>query len=69
VESGSRLDAGTETADQGGKDVNAAEQFVANVDDTTAHFIKITVRQDGSFTVTNPRNGFSKPYLARTKGD
>jgi beta-lactamase superfamily II metal-dependent hydrolase len=58
-----------ETADQGGKDVNAPEQFIANVNDTTAHFLKITVRQDGGFTVTNPRNGFSKSYRARTNGD
>lgn len=54
-----------ETAEQGGKDVNAPEQFIANLDDTTANFIKITVRQDGSFTVLNPRTGFSKEYKAR----
>ena len=54
-----------ETAEEGGKDVNAPEQFIANLDDTTANFIKITVRQDGTFTVLNPRTGFSKEYKPR----
>jgi beta-lactamase superfamily II metal-dependent hydrolase len=31
-----------------------------------AHWIKISAREDGSFTVTNGRNGFSKRYAART---
>jgi beta-lactamase superfamily II metal-dependent hydrolase len=53
-----------ETADQGGNDVNAPAQFVANLDDTTANYIKIAAREDGSFTVTNPRTGFSKEYKA-----
>jgi beta-lactamase superfamily II metal-dependent hydrolase len=30
-----------------------------------AHWIKVSARQDGSFTVTNARNGFSKTYAAR----
>jgi beta-lactamase superfamily II metal-dependent hydrolase len=54
-----------ETTDQGGKDVNAPERFIANLDDTTAHYIKITVRQDGTFTVKNSRTGFSKEYARR----
>jgi beta-lactamase superfamily II metal-dependent hydrolase len=32
---------------------------------TPAHWIKVSARQDGSFTVTNTRNGFSKSYAAR----
>jgi hypothetical protein len=32
-----------------------------------AYMIKIAARPDGSFTVTNTRNGFSKTYPARTK--
>ena len=28
----------------------------------TAYWIKISAREDGSFTVTNARNGFSKTY-------
>jgi beta-lactamase superfamily II metal-dependent hydrolase len=30
-----------------------------------AHLIKVTARRDGSFTVTNTRNGFSKTYPPR----
>ncbi len=29
-----------------------------------AHFFKVTAREDGSFTVTNTRNDFSKTYEA-----
>lgn len=29
---------------------------------TPAHWIKVSAREDGSFTVTNTRNGFSKTY-------
>jgi competence protein ComEC len=29
-----------------------------------AHWIKVSAKQDGSFTVTNARNGFSKTYAA-----
>lgn len=32
---------------------------------TPAHYIKISAQEDGSFTVTNSRNGFSKTYAAR----
>jgi len=31
----------------------------------TAYWIKVSAQQDGSFTVTNSRNGFSKSYRAR----
>jgi beta-lactamase superfamily II metal-dependent hydrolase len=30
-----------------------------------AHWIKVSAREDGSFTVTNARNGFSKTYAKR----
>jgi competence protein ComEC len=30
-----------------------------------AYWIKVSAKQDGSFTVTNQRNGFSKTYAAR----
>ena len=33
----------------------------------TAYWIKVAARADGSFTVTNQRNGFSKQYAARPK--
>jgi len=32
-----------------------------------AYYIKISARPDGSFTVTNSRNGFSKTYAARPR--
>jgi beta-lactamase superfamily II metal-dependent hydrolase len=34
---------------------------------TPAYWIKITAQQDGSFTVTNSRNNFSKTYAARPR--
>jgi hypothetical protein len=33
-----------------------------------AHWIKVTARDDGSFTVVNSRNGFSKSYAASVGG-
>jgi beta-lactamase superfamily II metal-dependent hydrolase len=40
--------------------------FVANIVDdpehSPAHWIKVSARSDGSFTVTNSRNGFAKTY-------
>jgi len=33
--------------------------------DGPAHWIKISARRDGAFTVTNARNGFTKSYSAR----
>ena len=34
---------------------------------TPAYWIKVTAQQDGTFTVTNARNGFSKTYVASRK--
>ncbi|HEU4720276.1 MAG TPA: MBL fold metallo-hydrolase [Gemmatimonadaceae bacterium] len=36
-----------------------------NQEHAPAHYIKISARADGSFTVTNTRNGFSKKYVRR----
>jgi competence protein ComEC len=46
------------------KDANAPEDFIANMkaQDCQANAIRISARRDGSFTVTNARNGFSKTY-------
>jgi competence protein ComEC len=42
---------------------NSPDAFVANVDDgQTGYWIRLTASDDGSFTVTNGRNGFSKEY-------
>ena len=53
---------------EAGPDHNAAEQFIANFDETgeacAAHWIKVSALANGSFTVTNGRNGFSKTYEA-----
>jgi competence protein ComEC len=50
----------------GGADHNSPEQFLANLNETDhGHNIKMSVRPDGSFTMTNERNGFTKEYPAR----
>jgi beta-lactamase superfamily II metal-dependent hydrolase len=49
----------------GGPDHNSPEQFIANVDETTANSITIAAERDGSFVVTNTRNGFSRRYPSR----
>jgi beta-lactamase superfamily II metal-dependent hydrolase len=60
-----------EKSEPGGPDLNAPEQFIANLDETTpthspAYSLKVSVRPDGSFVVTNARNGYSKEYKARS---
>jgi competence protein ComEC len=46
-----------------GKEKNRPEQFIANIESPCqAKMIKVSARQDGSFTVTNTRNDFSKTY-------
>lgn len=45
---------------------NTAEDMIANIDPASdGHWIKASVAEDGSFTVTNGRNGFEKTYKAR----
>jgi competence protein ComEC len=41
---------------------NAPEAFLANLEETTAHGIRISARPDGSFAVTNERTGHTKRY-------
>jgi hypothetical protein len=43
-------------------DNNSSEQFISNPDETTANYIQVTAKPDGSFRVTNSRNGFYKDY-------
>jgi beta-lactamase superfamily II metal-dependent hydrolase len=38
---------------------------VANLDESTSHWIKVSARSDGSFVVTNGRTGAAKTYGAR----
>jgi competence protein ComEC len=44
---------------------NFVEDQIANLDETTGHWIKISANADGSFRVTNGRTGFSKNYTKR----
>jgi beta-lactamase superfamily II metal-dependent hydrolase len=41
---------------------NAPEDRIANVDESTAHWIKVSAREDGSFSVANGRTGATKRY-------
>jgi competence protein ComEC len=54
-------------AEGGGKDHNVDEKRIANTDETTSHDITVSAMRDGSFTVTNTRNGETKKYPARGK--
>ena len=50
-------------AEAGGKLHNGAEPYIANVSSgSDGHYIKLTAFPDGTFTVTNSRNGKSKTY-------
>ena len=60
-----------------GDDHNMPERFIANLQDEAApredpavhmgaaHWIQISARRDGSFTVTNSRNGVTETYGPR----
>ncbi len=46
-----------------GKEHNVADPYIANVDEQCeGKAIKVTAESDGTFTVTNLRDGFSKTY-------
>jgi beta-lactamase superfamily II metal-dependent hydrolase len=57
-----------ETSDTGGNELNVSDQYIANIDEPADHdpayFIKISVYQDGRFTVLNSRTGYRKNYTA-----
>jgi beta-lactamase superfamily II metal-dependent hydrolase len=49
-------------------DHNTADDMIANLEDTAeclGHWIRATVRSDGTFTITNSRNQVSRIYRAR----
>jgi hypothetical protein len=52
---------------QGGPDNNAPEQFIAcpNAAERGGDWIKVSAQANGSFTVTNKCNSFTKTYPAR----
>jgi competence protein ComEC len=50
------------------KEHNTAESMIANLEDTAAcqgRTIQASVAQNGTFTITNSRNGFTRTYTAR----
>ena len=54
----------------GGADGNPPDEFTANFEDTdntmhAAHYLKVSARDDGSFTVLNSRTGMTKAYGVR----
>ena len=50
----------------GGKENNAADAFIANLDEgDDGHYLKVSASEDGSFTVFNTRNKYSKAYPAK----
>ena len=44
---------------------NVADARIANLDESTAHWIKVSAREDGSFTVTNARTRAAQRYARR----
>jgi competence protein ComEC len=53
------------SADAG--DSNFAPEHIANLDERTAHWIKLVASQDGSFRVFNQRTGESKNYVSQSR--
>jgi competence protein ComEC len=45
---------------------NFPDDRIANLDESTAHWIKVSAKDDGSFTVTNGRTGATKSYGRRS---
>ena len=49
-----------------GGEANAPDAFIANLaENGTGEHLKVEVKEDGSFTVTNPRNKYTRAYGAR----
>jgi competence protein ComEC len=51
----------------GGKEANAAPNYIANSENQPdqGHYLELSARPDGGFTVTNSRNGFNVDYPPR----
>jgi competence protein ComEC len=52
-----------------GKDVNMPDAMIANLDESAAHWIKLSAQRDGTFTVTNSRTNETRRYAARLSSD
>jgi competence protein ComEC len=50
------------SADAGGG--NFADEYIANLDESTSHWIKLVARADGSFRIFNPRTRSWRDYAA-----
>jgi competence protein ComEC len=48
-------------------DANYPASYVANLDESTAYWIKLVASEDGSFRVLNPRTGEWKSYAPRAR--
>jgi hypothetical protein len=52
----------------GGSDHNSQDSLLANVNEMDhGHYLRMSVRPDGSFAMTNSRTGVMKEYPARGK--
>jgi hypothetical protein len=50
----------------GGKERNSADPFIANLEEPCqGMYLKVSAAEDGSFTVYNPRNKYSKTYTPK----
>jgi hypothetical protein len=50
----------------GGEKANAPPDYIANIEGSSdGKAIKVSVERDGTFTVTNTRNNFTKTYKPR----
>jgi hypothetical protein len=45
---------------------NFADERIANLDETTGHWLKLSATADGSFSVTNGRTGTTMAYPRRS---
>jgi competence protein ComEC len=53
-------------SEEGGKEHNAPDSFIANIDEAdTGYYLKLTAHDDGSFELYNPRNKRTEKYPAR----
>lgn len=57
-----QLHASTEAAG-----ANFPSRYIANLDESTAYWIKLVAAEDGSFRVLNPRTGEGKTYAPRPR--
>lgn len=46
---------------------NLPESHIANLDETTGHWIKVSAQESGAFTVTNGRTGITETFASHKK--